>query len=335
MSARSGSSIVSIDSLRFEYPGRPVLRGLDLQLQRGELFGLLGPNGAGKSTLIRVLCGRLKAQQGHVRVLDQNPYRSPQARKAIGLVPQQIALYRHLDVLENLTAFARLAGLARNQVKSRASDALARCGLEPVRGQKVAELSGGWQRRANIACGLVHGPELLVLDEPTVGIDLPARLEIERLLTRLAADGMTILLISHDLEQVERLADRVGFLIDGQMDRVGPPSGLLAEHFRQASEWRVMLEQTPDAATVELLQQLGLQAEAAAGQLRWNGRVENDDEAGVRMQRLKNVGVREWRVRQPGLDSLWRDLFGAAVEDSPGAMTRTALEPQPTLESRS
>ena len=314
MTAQTGSAIVSIDTLRFEYPGRPVLRGVDLRLKNGELFGLLGPNGAGKSTLIRVLCGRFKAQQGSIQVLGLDPYNSSRARRAIGLVPQQIALYRHLSVLENLVAFARLAGVARHEVRLRAQNTLARCDLKSVADQKVAELSGGWQRRANIACGLVHEPRLLVLDEPTVGIDLPARLEIERLLTRLVADGMTILLISHDLEQVERLADRVGFLIEGQMDRIGPPSELLIEHFQQANEWRVMLERTPDTATVELLERMGLQAEAAAGQLRWTGRVQSDDEASARMQQLKRIAVREWRVRQPGLDSLWRDLFGAALE---------------------
>lgn len=328
MSARAGSAIVSIETLRFEYPGRPVLRGVNLRLNDGELFGLLGPNGAGKSTLIRVLCGRLKAQQGRIQVLGRNPYNSSQARKVIGLVPQQIALYRHLSVLENLIAFARLAGVARSEVKSRAQYTLARCDLESVGDRRVAELSGGWQRRANIACGLVHEPRLLVLDEPTVGIDLPARLEIERLLTRLAADGMTIVLISHDLEQVERLADRVGFLIEGQMDRIGPPSELLIDHFQQANEWRVMLERTPDTATVELLEQLGLQAEAAAGQLRWIGRVQTDDEASARMQQLRDIAVREWRVRQPGLDSLWRDLFGATDGHASSPMHQSVLESQ-------
>ncbi|MEM7053172.1 MAG: ABC transporter ATP-binding protein [Pseudomonadota bacterium] len=322
MSEAQHSIILSIEQLCFDYPGRPVLQELDLALQHGELFALLGPNGAGKSTLIRALCGRLRPHKGSIQVSGLDPHRSAAARKSIGLVPQQIALYRHLTVFENLEVFARLAGVQRVRVSALAQQALDQCGLESVAGQIVSELSGGWQRRANIACGLVHEPALLVLDEPTVGIDLPARLAIEQLLTELSGQGMTqqmtILLISHDLEQVERLADRVGFLINGRMQHVGVPIELLSQQFGQMHEWHVQLEQKPNAADSELLNRLELQPEPAAGQLYWRGWLDEAQQAGARMQRLEQaqIAVREWRVRQPGLDSLWRTVYGMAQPES-------------------
>ncbi|MEM1082171.1 MAG: ABC transporter ATP-binding protein, partial [Pseudomonadota bacterium] len=262
------------------------------------------------------ICGRLRPKAGQINVCGHDPRTHAHSRRCLGLVPQQIALYPHLSVLENLQAFARLAGVPRSDADARARHSLAQCALETVANQRVDQLSGGWQRRANIACGVVHRPQVLVLDEPTVGIDLPARLDIERLLSRLSDDGMTILLTSHDLEQVERLADRVGFLINGLIEPVGPPRRLLDRQFADCYEWRIQLDQTPSSSDIEHLTELGLKPEPAAGQLHWCGRVRSDREASDRMQRMGAIGVREWRVRQPGLDSLWRELFDDSVSEA-------------------
>ena len=334
MSTCADSALLSIERLCFDYPGRPVLRELDFALHSGELFGLLGPNGAGKSTLIRSLCGRLQPDSGSIQIYGLNPQRSAKARRMIGLVPQQIALYSHLSVLENLITFARLAAIRGQQAVVLAKRALQQCGLESVADQRVDELSGGWQRRANIACGLVHEPVLLVLDEPTVGIDLPARLAIEQLLSQLSgqtstqAAAMTILLISHDLDQVERLADRVGFLVDGRIETVGSPGELLSAQFGQAHEWQVQLEQSPDGASQTVLTELGLQPEPSADQLHWHGWLDEAQQAGMRMQKLQQAGlaVREWRVRQPGLDSLWREVFGQRTLAEADAIVREPAE---------
>jgi len=305
--------VAALQDVRFDYPGQTVLAELDLELIRGECFGLLGPNGAGKSTLIKLLCGRLQPASGQILVNGQNPKLSAAARRSMGLVPQQVALYRHLSVLENLIAFAQLSGCRRSAARSAAKQTIRRCGLTSVAQRPVHELSGGWQRRANIACGVVHAPSLLVLDEPTVGVDLPARLEIEHLLAEMASNGMTILLISHDLDQVERLADRVGFLVRGAIEPIGSPAELLKRFFSGRFEWRVMLDQAPEAGVQQLLTDLGLEADPAAGPMHWLGAVHSDQQASQRMRKLEHVAVKEWRVRQPGLDALWRALF-----DQPG-----------------
>ena len=139
---------------------------------------------------------------------------------------------------------------------------------------------------------------------------------------------MTVLLISHDLEQVERLADRVGFLIDGRVEQIGAPSELLSAHFGQAHEWHVQLERVPDAAGLALLSELALQPDPAGGQLHWCGWLEDVQHAGAQLQRLEHgrIAIREWRVRQPGLDSLWRKVFGAAEPEQ----DEDALPEEPT-----
>ena len=295
--------------LGFAYAERQVLDGVSLDLAPGRICALLGPNGAGKSTLIRLLCGRLRPATGSVRVHGDDPAGSAQARRRIGLVPQRIALYPHLSVAENLEAFARLSGLDRRGSSQAASRALEVCGLEPVAGQRVGTLSGGWQRRTNIACGIVHSPELLILDEPTVGVDLPARLAIERLLIELAGEGIAILITSHDLDELGRICDRAAFLDRGRLIAEGAPEDLIRDAFGEARECRVVLERLPDAAVTERLEGLGLAPEDPDAPLRWRGLATATDP-----DALEALPALEWQVRRPGLDSLWHRLFGRPPE---------------------
>ena len=305
----SPSCLLVADDLAFAFAGRRVLDEVSLALSAGEIVALLGPNGAGKSTLIRLLCGRLRPETGTVRLDGQDPAGSAAARRRIGLVPQRIALYPHLTVGENLDVFARLAGLSRADSAEAVARVLATCDLGEVADARCATLSGGWQRRTNIACGIVHGPELLILDEPTVGIDLPARRAIEQLLTRLSGDGMAVLMTSHDLDELGRICHRAAFLDAGRLVADGRPEALIRQRFGERREWLVELADWPDDAVCRDLAALGLQPEDADAPLRWSGLAESQDLAA-----LDALPAVEWRVRRPGLETLWRDLFGRQPE---------------------
>jgi ABC-2 type transport system ATP-binding protein len=301
----SETPLLVADDLDFAFGDRRVLQGVSLTLTRGSILALLGPNGAGKSTLIRLLCGRLRPLRGEVRLDGRDPAVDAAARRRIGLVPQRIALYGHLTVRENLNVFARLAGQSRSAARTAAEATLSTCELTPVADARTATLSGGWQRRTNIACGVVHAPELLILDEPTVGIDLPARLAIEDLLGRLADGGMAILMTSHDLDELGRICDRAAFLDAGRRVAEGRPDDLIREHFGRRREWWVEFGNRPDAELSAKLHALGLTPDQVEAPLRWRGLAEALD-----LSALEALDAVEWRVRRPGLDTLWWHLFG-------------------------
>jgi len=305
--------ILEIESIAFAYHDKPVLRDINLALSRGRILALLGPNGAGKSTLIRCICGRLQADAGHVRVAGNDPLTNAKARAETGLVPQQIALYPHLTVTENLATFARLAGVARAAVGPAVVETIDVCDLGSVAERPVGRLSGGWQRRVNIGCAMSHSPRLLILDEPTVGIDPPAREAIEALLTRLAGNGLAVLMTSHDLSQLETLADSVAFLSEGRIAATGAPGGLIREFFGARRDCRVSLADAPREALAELLGELGLER-GNAGSLSWTGLIDEQAAWDIQARLPADAPIAELRVRRPGLDSLWKRLYGRDPE---------------------
>jgi len=313
MNAADTDPILAIEQLAFSYRDKQVLGDIGLALHPGHILALLGPNGAGKSTLIRCICGRLQPDAGRVRVAGSDPLRSRLARQALGLVPQQIALYPHLTVTENLATFARLAGVGRRDVARRVSETVQFCDLAEVAARPVGRLSGGWQRRVNIGCAMSHSPRLLILDEPTVGIDPPAREEIERLLQRLAATGLAVLMTGHDLAQIELLADSVALLSEGRVAATGAPRGLVREFFGERRECRLTLDHPPAIGLVETLGALGLQADDGNG-LHWSGIVDQATARDLQGRLPANAPVTELRVRRPGLDTLWAHLYGRELE---------------------
>ncbi|OIQ89903.1 putative ABC transporter ATP-binding protein YbhF [mine drainage metagenome] len=205
---------------------RRVLDGLNLTIEQGEIYGLLGPNGSGKSTAINILCNLLDPDRGTVEI-DGRPA-SAAARTALGICPQDIALYRDLYPAENLRFFAEIYGLAPSHASRRIAELVGLFGLETFARTPVSALSGGWQRRVNIAVALVHAPTLLVLDEPTAAVDVKARQELWLIIEALKKEGMTILLTTHHLEEAERLCSRVGILKDGRLAREGTIPEILA-----------------------------------------------------------------------------------------------------------
>jgi ABC-2 type transport system ATP-binding protein len=240
--------ILTVDDVRHAFGPRQVLKGVSLEVRAGEIYALLGPNGAGKTTLVRAICGRLKPDGGAVQLAGRDPYSDGEARAALGLAPQALALYPQLTVIENLQTFASLAGLKGRAVAEAVDQAMAVTGIVERGKSLVRTLSGGYQRRVNIAAAILAGPKLLVLDEPTVGVDMPAREAIAEALQRLKAGGVGVLLVTHDLEQAQRLADRVGFLRAGEKVLEGAPEALIADAFGDRMEVEVdVVEPAPEA----------------------------------------------------------------------------------------
>jgi ABC-2 type transport system ATP-binding protein len=184
-----------IHDLHKSYGARSVLRGLSLSIAPGEVYGLLGPNGAGKTTTINILCNLLHADSGTIRI-NQHPITNA-TKSLIGIAPQENLIYRSLTCAENLNFFAQIYGLSRAERKRQIDRALTQVGLID-RAHSVAEtLSGGMQRRLSLAIALVHQPKLLILDEPTTGLDIETRFEVWHLIQTLQQQGMTILLTTH------------------------------------------------------------------------------------------------------------------------------------------
>lgn len=302
--------LAAVEGAAFAYRGRSALRGLDLTLVRGTTLALLGPNGAGKTSLIRLLAGRLAPDAGRVRVLGGDPFADRATRKRIGFVPQEIALYPRLTVAENLDVFARLAGLRRAERREAVAAAVGRCALAEVAARLVATLSGGYQRRVNIAASLLSQPDLILLDEPTQGVDLDARAAIHAVLAGLRAGGAGLVISTHDFSEAERLADRVAILADGRIRLEGSLAALMRPLDAAPPEHEAVLEGALDAAAEAALRRSGFSPllgdarfwradHGAAGGL--------DGAALLAALRASGVPVAEIRVRRPGLETLYRD----------------------------
>ncbi len=297
--------ILNVWGAEHQYGTRKVLRGVDLAVKPGEIYALLGPNGAGKSTLVGAICGRFKLATGEVALDGQDPFRSPEARARLGLVPQDIALYGHMTVRENLEVFGRLSGVARRDLPSAVDRALQLTRTADREHVPVRHLSGGYKRRVNIAAAILHGPQLLILDEPTVGVDVDAREALDTVIRNLRDTGVAVLIVTHDLDQAGALADRVGFLREGRKIMEGAPRALIEQAFGQEMEILVQMDVEPGVDGESILAAEGL--ERRKGNL-WARLDEGGYMAAAQLdRRLRNLGMapREIRVRPPSLQNLF------------------------------
>jgi ABC-2 type transport system ATP-binding protein len=212
------------------YGDKTVVDRVGFHIDEGEAYGLLGPNGAGKTTTISMLVGLLRPDEGTVRVGGVDVGEDPvAAKRLIGYVPQEIALYPELTARENLRYFGRLYGLPRRELTSRIGEVLDLVGLTDRGDDKVGTYSGGMKRRTNIAVALLHRPRLLILDEPTVGVDPQSRVAILDRVEALVGEGMSLLYTSHYMEEVERVCTRVGIIDQGRVVADGTKRELVAE----------------------------------------------------------------------------------------------------------
>ncbi len=191
-----------------------ILEGLDLHMDSGEFAGIIGPNGTGKTTILKIICGLSKADKGSV-LADGKP--AHEMKEKIGYVPQEIALYSDLTLGANMKFFAGLYGLKRGESSSRIEEVLKDLGLYEYRGKKVKKLSGGMKRRLNIATELLKNPDILILDEPTAGVDIKGIYDLSLMLKDLSQNGMTIIMTSHQMSLLQELCTNFYFLHQGRI----------------------------------------------------------------------------------------------------------------------
>jgi ABC-2 type transport system ATP-binding protein len=313
----NGSPVLWCKDLRKRFKERLAVDGVGFEVAPGETYGLLGPNGAGKTTTISMICGLLRRDGGEVTVAGASLGHDPgQVKAAIGYVPQDVALYPDLSGLENLRFWGRMYGLAGRDLAERVEATLEVVGLTERAGDKVGDYSGGMQRRLNIAAGMLHRPRLLVLDEPTVGVDPQSRNAILSNVEALGGQGIAVLYTTHYMEEAERLCDRVGIIDQGRLIAEGTRRELVA---RVGERDRIELAATGDLAAL---------AGAAA-------RLEGVDEAsvvagGVRLvardgrrllprllEAAEHAGaeVTSVELAEPDLEAVFLHLTGKALRD--------------------
>jgi ABC-2 type transport system ATP-binding protein len=225
-----------------------AVKDLTFSIQQGDVFGLIGPDGAGKTTTLRMLAGVLKPTSGGATVLDEDVVRDPEAlREKIGYMPQQFSLYGDLSVLENLSFFAEIYDTPRSERAERIARLLRFAQLEQFADRPAAKLSGGMKKKLGLACALIHDPQLLMLDEPTNGVDPVSRREFWDILSELHLQGVTILITTPYMDEAER-CNQVGLMFRGELIEQGEPDAL-----RQLAPGEMLALYTPDLARTEAI----------------------------------------------------------------------------------
>jgi ABC-2 type transport system ATP-binding protein len=291
------------------------VRDLSLHVDVGETYGLLGPNGAGKSTAISIIAGLLTADAGRVEVLGQQISTSTTGpRREIGLVPQEVAVYPDLTARENLRFFGRLYEI--DGLDARVDEVLDVIGLTDRADDRSSEYSGGMNRRLNIGIGLLHRPRLLVLDEPTVGVDPQSRNAILDSVEQLSSEGMAVLYTTHYMEEAERLCDRIGILDEGQLRAEGTRRELTLG-VGERDTLRIGLTGPVDAS-LEAVRALDGVASASAAE---GGIDLLADDAGAVVARVLDActtagaTITGVEITQPDLEAVFLDLTGKTLRD--------------------
>lgn len=227
-------SFVQANDLVKRYGSQVSVDHLSFGIRRGEIFGLLGPNGAGKSTTIKMMCGLLKPDQGDIAIDGVSVRANPLGvKRKIGVVPQDLAIYEDLSARENVKFFARLYGLRGKELEERVTEALGFVGLLDRQNDRPGAYSGGMKRRLNIACAITHRPQLIIMDEPTVGIDPQSRNHILESVRTLNRMGSTIVYTTHYMEEVEAISTRIGILDHGRLIAEGTKEELVRQLARE------------------------------------------------------------------------------------------------------
>lgn len=232
------SAAIEINAVSFAYPGySPCINNLDLTIDKGERFGLFGPNGAGKTTLMHLMTGLLNYQKGSIQLLgNEIKKHNKKVNHLFGFVPQDFSFYHELSPKENLGFFGAWTGLTKEQIKDRSLQLLHVLGLEDVADKPVNKFSGGMKRRVNLAIGVIHQPQVLFLDEPTVGVDVQSRHAIINFLKELNAAGSTLIYTSHQLQEAEDLCTKIALIDEGKIIANDTLQNLMAEHQQDGLE---------------------------------------------------------------------------------------------------
>jgi ABC-2 type transport system ATP-binding protein len=308
------AEFLDVIGLRKRYGDAVALDGVSFRVDEGELFGLLGPNGAGKTTLLSILSCLMAPTGGYARLLGEMLGPSNRdARRLIGIVPQELAIYGELTARENLVFFGELYGVRGAELRRRVDDILAAVALSERADDRAATFSGGMKRRLNLGVALVHRPRLLLLDEPTVGVDPQSRNHIFEGVRRLNAGGVTILYTSHYMEEVQALCPRVGIMDHGRLvacdtlqNLLGHLNGLIRFRVpRPTPSLRERLKELSDCTLAERDNTLELECRDVKGTL-------------LRLVALLNearVELTSLETEEPNLERVFLHLTGRALRD--------------------
>ena len=307
--------VLEVSNLSKSYGDRSAVDGISFDIRAGEIFGLLGPNGAGKTTTIGVIATILRPSDGVVRVDGQSATGELGAvRRKVGLVPQQICLYPSLSAEENLRFFGRMYGLSHEALGVRVESMLELVGLSPRRHDRVAAFSGGMQRRLNLACGLIHEPQLLLLDEPTVGLDPQSRERIFSAVEEFAARGMAVLYTTHYMEEAERLCHRVAIMDEGRL----VAEGTVPELSAKVGAGRTVAITFEKAPGPELRARLAKEGSRQAGSYQFQLAGHSVEELVPELMILASAEqnpIKELVVHQPNLGEVFLHLTGKELRD--------------------
>ncbi|AIK35760.1 ABC transporter ATP-binding protein [Bacillus pseudomycoides] len=307
-----------VDHITKSFGKKEVVKNVSFEVKKGETFGLLGPNGAGKSTTISMICGLIPYDGGDIKVGGKSVKEYPlDAKRKIGIVPQDIALYPTLSAKENLIFWGKMYGLSGAIAKKRADEVLAYVGLQDRAKDKIETFSGGMKRRINIGAALMHEPELLIMDEPTVGIDPQSRNHILETVKGLNEKGMTVIYTSHYMEEVEYLCERIAIVDYGKVIALGTKTELcnrLADGFMvklQLNRYsQELLQKVKEIPTVERIiidedtntLDIGLKTGEAVGTV-------------VSIVVENHVQILKLEVQEPNLEALFLQLTGRSLRD--------------------
>lgn len=276
---------LAVDCAVRRFGDRRALDGASFELRRGEFLGLLGPNGAGKTTLIRAISGRIRLESGTVTLhgVPVVPGTRTEQSRRLGVIPQNIAIYDQLTARENMELFGRVFEVPTNELPQRVTEALEWTGLADRANEPVRGFSGGMQRRLNIACGVLHRPDVILLDEPTVGVDPQSRQRIWDMLKQLQATGVSIVLTTHQLDEAQQICDRIVIMDSGRTIASGTFEQLLDASIGRRRRVRFSLD-TPPATLPDGCQRLD--ERTAAFQV-------NDITADLteKLQQFRSVGI--------------------------------------------
>lgn len=310
-------AILEMEHVVKRYGSKLSVDHLNLSVERGEIFGLLGPNGAGKSTTISMIAGLLSIDQGEIRLNGISVKERPlEVKRKIGLVPQDLALYEAMTAAENVTFFARLYGLRGKLLKERVQESLEFVGLQDKAKDAPSTFSGGMKRRLNIACAIMHRPDLIIMDEPTVGIDPQSRNHILESVRTLNKMGSTIIYTSHYMEEVAAISNRVAIMDQGHIIACGTEAELRE---RVASEEKIVLIASgigPGAVEELRLHPRVRAVEVAGDTLTITLPSAQQDLQDILFICSKHeITIQSLQVEEPDLETLFLNLTGRTLRD--------------------
>ncbi|WP_438498236.1 ABC transporter ATP-binding protein [Paenibacillus sp. IHBB 3054] len=309
--------IIEVSDVVKKYNKLDVLKGVNLSIREGEIFGLLGPNGAGKSTLMNTILGLLRFNSGSVKILGKDfSTHATEIKREIGYVPQEIAVFETLNAIDNVTYWGRLYGLRGNELAQMVKKALEFTGLWDRRKSKVSTFSGGMKRRLNIACAIVHKPRVLFMDEPTVGVDPQSRNHILESIRIMNKEGTTVIYTTHYMEEIEAICDRVAIMDFGQIIALGTIDELIADHIHEQC---LRLELTANTAeAVKVIESFDGVLSFSVNKEILEIKLDKGDSCIPRLleQLIKqHFNIKFMEVKKPDLETVFLQLTGKKLRD--------------------